>query len=105
MPTIAEEIRNERRMMYKQNLVKSSTVNKSEISPSDLCLEVIILREKLLRSDDNPPPGYYHNDNLSSFKSVVPEQRPPEIQCLGGKEKRFQEEYMLAEVGPGSYKV
>jgi hypothetical protein len=25
-------------MMYKQNLVKASTVNKSEISPSDLCL-------------------------------------------------------------------
>jgi hypothetical protein len=91
--------------MYKQNLIKSSTVNKSEISPSDLCLEVIILREKLLRSDDNPPPGYYHNDNLSSFKSADPEQRPTEVQCLGGKEKRFQEETIPIEIGPGSYKV
>jgi hypothetical protein len=47
--------------MYKQNLIKSSTVNKAEINPSDLCLEVIILREKLLRSEENPPPGYYNN--------------------------------------------
>jgi hypothetical protein len=59
-----------RRMMYKQNLIKYSTVNKAEINPSDLCLEVIILREKLLRSDENPPPGYYHNENISDFRSV-----------------------------------
>lgn len=62
--------------MYKQNLIKASTVNKSEISPSDLCLEVIILREKLLRSDENPPPGYYHNENLSTFKPIEAEQKP-----------------------------
>lgn len=73
-------------MMYKQNLIKSSTVNKSEINPSDLCLEVIILREKLLRSDENPPPGYYHSDYLSDFKK---EDKRTDNQFLGGKEKRF----------------
>ena len=29
VPTMAEEIRNEKRQMYKQNIVKSSTVYKS----------------------------------------------------------------------------
>jgi|JI10StandDraft_1071094.scaffolds.fasta_scaffold2492008_2 hypothetical protein len=73
--------------MHKQNLIKSSTVNKSEINPSDLCLEVIILREKLLRSDENPPPGYYHNDYISDFKPA--DEKKGENQALGGKEKRF----------------
>ena len=44
IPTIAEEIRNEKRMMYKKNLIKSTVANKNMISPADLCLEVIILR-------------------------------------------------------------
>lgn len=104
MVNAAEEIRNAKRMMYKQNLIKSSTVNKSEINPSDLCLEVIILREKLLRSDDNPPPGYYYNENSSDFKPIQ-EQRQ-ENQFLGGREKRFQDPILMSadEVGPGHYK-
>ena len=69
--------------MYKQNIVKASTVNKSEINPSDLCLEVIILREKLLRSDENPPPGYYNTDHLSDFKAQ--EEKKGEDVGFGGK--------------------
>ncbi len=42
---------------------------------------------------------------MTSFKSVDPEQRPPEAQCMGGKEKRFPEETPVLEIGPGSYKV
>lgn len=47
------------------------------ISPSDLCLEVIILREKLLRSEENPPPGYYYNEKYhSDFKQADPDLLP-----------------------------
>ncbi len=31
-------------MLYKQNVYKSSNVNKNDINSSDLCLETIILR-------------------------------------------------------------
>ena len=88
--------------MYKQNIVKSSTVNKSEINPSDLCLEVIILREKLLRSDQNPPPGYYNTDNFSDFKSI--EEKKAENVSFG-KEKRLEVGPIKAvdQVGPGAY--
>jgi hypothetical protein len=41
---------------------------------------------------------------MTSFKPAEPEQRP-EAQCLGGRDKRFQEENVVEEVGPGSYKV
>lgn len=61
------------------------------INPSDLCLEVIILREKLLRSEENPPPGYYYNEKYqSSFKQADPDLLP-EYQLMMGKETRFKE--------------
>lgn len=90
--------------MHKQNLIKSSTVNKSEINPNDLCLEVIILREKLLRSDENPPPGYYHSDYHSDFKT---DEQKNEHQVLGGKEKRFEGSLPKhnQEIGPGKYTI
>lgn len=74
--------------MYKQNLYKSSTVNKNDINSSDLCLETIILRQKLLRGDDVPPPGLYYNEDVySSFKKNYYDfERPPELQALGGKQ-------------------
>lgn len=56
----------------------------------------------MLRSDENPPPGYYHNDNLSTFKGAEQEQRPSELQFLGGKEKRFGDGRGLS-LGPGQY--
>lgn len=63
--------------MYKRNLVKSTGLSKNMISPSDLCLEVIILREKLLRSEENPPPGYYYNEKYhSDFKQADPDLLP-----------------------------
>jgi hypothetical protein len=67
---------------------------------------VIILREKLLRSDEIPPPGYYHTDNLSDFKNQE-EKKAAEYQCLGGKAKRFEDENEKSfdGIGPGAYAV
>lgn len=46
----------------------------------------------MLRSDENPPPGYYHTDILSDFK-VSEEKKAQENQCLGGKAKRFDHDF------------
>lgn len=71
--------------MYKKNLIKSTGPNKNIISPSDLCLEVIILRERLMRSDENPPPGSY---NVAKYQTSFKEPDPdllPEYQLMMGK--------------------
>jgi hypothetical protein len=65
-------------------------VNKNDINSADLCLETIILREKLLRGDDLPPPGYYYNEDVYSTFKKNEMEKPQELQALGGKEERFK---------------
>ena len=64
---------------------------------------MIILREKLLRSDENPPPGYYNTDHLSDFKSQ--DDKKGEDIGFGGKGKRLEEGPIKAvdDIGPGAY--
>ena len=56
----------------------------------------------MLRSDENPPPGYYNTDNLSDFKSV--DDKKNENNGFG-KEKRLEEGPIKAvdDIGPGAY--
>lgn len=48
---------------------------------------MIILREKQMKIDSVPPPGYYHNEKAISGFNV--EEKPKELQFLAGKAKRF----------------
>ena len=77
-------------MLYKQNLIKSTNFNKNDINSSDLCLETIILREKLLRGEENPAPGQYYNEELYSIFKKPDMDKPLDLQALGGKEQRFK---------------
>ena len=55
-----------------------------------MCLEVIILREKQLRAEDVPPPGYYYNEKYQSSFKLIDSEIPPEYQLIMGKEERFK---------------
>ncbi len=59
------------------------------MSPADVCLELIILREKQLKVMEVPAPGYYHNERVvSSFQA---DAKPAEMQLLAGRAERFPE--------------
>ena len=57
----------------------------------------------MLRSDENPPPGYYNTDHLSDFKTQ--EEKKGEDIGFGGKEKRLEAASIKAvdDIGPGAY--
>lgn len=91
--------------MLKRGLIKSTAIERNIINPSDLCLEVIILREKLLRGEEVPPPGYYYNENTFSNFKPVDEEKPPELHLFAGKSERFKYRDSSVPVGPGAYEI
>lgn len=86
-------------MLQAKQLIKKSPIQ-NMMTPTDVCLELIILREKQLKEMEVPAPGYYHNDKLmSSFQADV---KPVDIQMLAGGAERFPEAHE-DDVGPGKY--
>ena len=75
---------------------------KKIINPSDLCLEMIILREKQMKAEEIPPPGHYYNEKATSGFGA--DEKPLEFQNFAGKAKRFGEAPGDG-AGPGQYEL
>ena len=98
-PVLRDAAREQRRILQAKQLIKKSPLQ-TLMSPPDVCLELIILREKQMKAVEVPAPGYYHNDRIAS--SFQADGKPTDMQLLAGRAERFPE-VKDNEVGPGKY--